>query len=140
MPTITEGGAPGDKAANRGLVGTFAIVTGAIAIALASLLVLLISRAGIRFEPMFGVVLSLASSFTVFFGVIAIQGTTFVLKPRGELMPLTSWRVLAATLALIGLVCAVVFHWIAIAFPLTMALFCLLKEPRVQGWIRKLGI
>jgi hypothetical protein len=125
--------------APRAVVGTFAVVAGAIAIAFAFLLVLLVARAGFRSEPIYGLVLSLASSFTVFFAVIAVQATSFVLKPRLELMPVRRWRVLAASLALIGAACAVIFHWIALLFPLTMALFCLLKEPRVEAWIRSRG-
>ena len=139
MPTITESGAPGDRTASRAVVGIIAVVAGAIALAIAGMLILLVQRAGIRFEPMFGVILSLAGSFTVFFAVVAIQGVTFVLKPRGELMSLASWGVLAATLVLIGVACAIVFHWVAVLFPLAMALSCSLKEPRVQTWIRTLA-
>jgi hypothetical protein len=126
--------------APRAVVGTFAVVAGAIAIAFAFLLVLLVARAGFRSEPIYGLVLSLASSFTVFFAVIAVQATSFVLKPRLELMPVRRWRVLAASLALIGVACAVVFHWVALLFPLAMALFCLLKEPKVEAWIRSRGV
>jgi hypothetical protein len=89
---------------------------------------------------MYGLVLSLASSFTLFFAVIAVQATSFVLKPRLELMPVGRWRVLSASLALIGVAGALVFHWVALLFPLTMALFCLLKEPKVEAWIRSVGV
>lgn len=140
MPTITESGDPGAKTAHRAVVGIFAVVASAIAVALAALVTLLVARAGFSTEPKFGVVLSLTGSFAVFFAVIAVQATTFVLKPRGELMPLASWRILAGTLALVGVACAFVFHWIAIMSWLAMALFCLLKEPKAQAWIRKLGI
>ncbi|SRR6266436_3867603 len=140
MPTITEGGAPGAKTAHRVVVGIFAVIAGAITVALASLATLLIARAGFSTEPKFGVVWSLIASFTVFFAVIAVQATTFVLTPRGELMPLAGWRILASALALLGVACAFVFHWVAMVSWLTMALFCLLKEPKAQAWTRKLGI
>jgi hypothetical protein len=128
------------SSAHRVVVGTFAVIAAAIAIALASVLILLVARTGFRSEPMYGLVLSLACSFTVFFAVIAVQATSFVRKPRAELMPVGRWRVLSASLALIGVAGAVVFHWVAILFPLTIALFCLLKEPRVEAWIRTLGV
>lgn len=140
MPTITESGAPGGKPAHRVVVGIFAVLSGVIVIALASLVVLLVQRAGWSTDPKFGVVLSLISSFIVFFTVIAVQTTSFVLKPRSELMPLAGWRILAGVLVLIGVVAALLFHWIAMLTWLAMALFCLLKEPRVQAWIRNLGI
>jgi len=140
MPTITESGAPGAKTANRVVVGVFAVVASVVAVALACLVTLLIARAGFSTEPKFGAVLALTGSFAVSFAVIAVQATTFLLTPRSELMPLASWRILAGTLVLTGVACAVLFHWVAMLSWLAMALFCLLKDPRVQAWIRKLGI
>jgi hypothetical protein len=72
--------------------------------------------------------------------VIAVQATSFVLAPRRELMPLASWRVLAGALALAGVACALVFHWVAMLLWLCMALVCLLKEPRAQAGIRRMGL
>ena len=126
--------------APRLVVGIVTLVTGLIALGLIILFVLLVEKtSGLsKDRPIAGLVLSLIGSFAVFFSIVSIQGTSFLFKPRPELMSLAGWRSVAATLIVIGLVCAVTFHWLALMLPATMALICLLREPTVQRWLRAL--
>ena len=139
---MTEDTASSNKTAHRAIVGGVVFAAGVIAIGLISLFVLLAAKiSGSNTDhSVAGVILSLIGTFAVFFSVISIQGATFALKPRAELMSLVGWRILVATLILIGLACAVLFHWVALMLPVAMALICLLREPRVQEWLRALGI
>src|ERR1051325_3093834 len=138
MPTITDCEAQLGKPARRLVVGGLALFSGVVALALVALFIILVVKV-VNAGPdrsIAGLILSVIGSFAVFFAVIAVQGTTSALKPRGELMSLAAWRLLAATLALIGISCAVAFHWFAIMLPLAMAIICLWREPKVREWLR----
>jgi len=124
------------------VVGIITVVTSIIGFGLILLFVLLSAKTlGSNADSsVAGLILSLIGSFAMFFAVISFQGATFLFKPRSELMTLAGWRSLAAALVLLGLVCAASFHWFAFVVPASIALFCLLREPRVQEWLQLLGI
>jgi len=140
MPTITESGLPGAKPAKRVVVAIFALFAISIAIALSALIALMIARGGLNSDPKVGVILSLIASFVVFFGVIGVLAVSVLLKPRTELMPVSGWRLLSASLATLGAASAIAYHWIAVLPWFAMALICLLKDPKAQTWLRRLGI
>ena len=141
MLTHSKSNDPETRPAPRLVVGILTVVTSTIGLGLILLFVLLAAKTSVSSadRSIAGLILSLIGSFAVFFAAISIQGTTFLFKPRSELMPLAGWRLLAATLVLVGVVCAASFHWFALVLPATMALICLLREPRVQTWLRLLG-
>lgn len=142
MPAITNREMQLSKPAHRVVLGALALFSGLVALGLVALFALLVERAtgASADRSIAGLILSLIGSFAVFFAVVFVQSTTSALHPRTELMSLIAWRLLAATLVLIGIAFAVAFHWFAIALPLTMALICLLREPKVLKWLRVLGI
>lgn len=140
MPTITESGLPGAKPANRVVVGILAVFALSVAVSLGALIALLIARAGLSSDPKIGVVLSFIASFVVFFGVIGVVAMSALLRPRAELMPIRGWRLLSASLAIFGVASALAYHWVALLPWFAMALICLLKDPKAQAWLERLGI
>jgi hypothetical protein len=142
MPTITDREVQLSKPTHRVVLGVLALFSGVVTLALVALFILLAEKATgpAADRSIAGLILSLVGSFAVFFAVISVQGTTSAVKPRRELMSLVAWRLLYTTLVLIGIGCAIAFHWFAIVLPLAMALICLLREPKVQEWLRALGI
>jgi hypothetical protein len=142
MLTMSEKNASGTKSAPRLVVAILTAVTTILCLGLIFLFALLAAKTpgSSADRSIVGVILSLIGSFAVFFAVISIQGTTFLFKARLELLSLAGWRLLAATLILLGLACALSFHWIALVLPTTVALICLLRDPKVQAWLRFLGI
>lgn len=140
MPTITESGLPGAKSANRVVVAILALFALSVAVALGALIALLIARGGLNSDPKVGVILSLIASFVVFFGAIGVLAVSVLLKPRTELMPISGWRLLSGSLATLGVASAIAYHWVAVFPWFAMALICLLKDPKAQAWLRRLGI
>jgi hypothetical protein len=140
MPTITESGLPGAKPANRVVVAILALFALSVAVALGALIALMIARSGLSSDPMVGAILSLIASFVVFFGAIGVLAVSVLLKPRAELMPVNGWRLLSASLAALGVASATAYHWVAVLPWFAMALICLLKDPKAQVWLRRLGI
>ena len=68
-------------------------------------------------------------AFALFFLVVGIQAVTATLKPRDELMSPRTWRGLAATLALGGLVAALAAPWYETIPWFVLALLCLVRVP-----------
>lgn len=140
MPTITESGPPGAKPAHRVIVALLALFALSVAVALGALIALLIERGGWSSDPKVGVILSFIASFVVFFGAIGVLAVSVLLKPRTELMPISGWRLLSGSLATLGVFSAVAYHWVAVLPWFAMATICLLKDPKAQAWLRRLGI
>ena len=126
---------------HRVVVSILALVTGVIAAALTLLFVILVARTyGTNADvTVLAILLSMTGSFALFFTVVAFQAITSAVRPRPELMTLTGWRVIAGALAITALVCGVLYHWIAILVPMSLALVCLSRDSKVREWLQALG-
>lgn len=85
-------------------------------------------------------ILSFILPFGIFFSTVGIRALNPRIVEGIELISTRSWRILAITNFLVGIICSLLGHWFGIILPGLVGFICLLKDRKFMEWLHSIGI